>query len=239
MNNIDTIFEECLSQIEEGESTLDECLARYPEHASELASLLRASAKLARGGAVMPSPDFKARTRTELNAYIHAHPRSKPPVPFVWRLAFNALTTILAFCILGTAIAQRALPGDTLYSWKLTSEDVWRAVSIDQLQTDLTLSNRRVKELVRVYGDEKRREWAVENYEKMLVKFKSDENVAHQERIIPVLRLHQESLSQIGISIPELDNYFSPGTNDGTEEQSSPVALGPSINISAFRLSVT
>ena len=157
----------------------------------------------------MPSPVFKARTRTELNAYIQSHPRAKRPTPFVWRLAFNALTTFLAFFILGTAIAQRALPGDTLYTWKLSSENVWRTVSIDRLQTELTLSNRRVKELVRVYSDEDRRVRAVENYQDMLVKFKSDGDVKHQERIVPVLRFHQESLYEMGISIPELDNYFS------------------------------
>lgn len=223
MNKIETTLEQCLNEIETGASTLDECLVRYPEHAAELTSLLRASTRLARAGEVMPSSVFKARTRTELNAYIQSHPRGKRPTPFVWRLAFNALTTFLAFFILGTAIAQRALPGDTLYSLKLSSENVWRTVSIDRLQTDLTLSNRRVKELVKVYGDENRRVRAVENYQEMLVKFKSDEDMTHQERILPVLRVHQESLHEVGISIPELDNYFSPGTKDGPHEQNSPV----------------
>ena len=231
MNKFDTIFEECLSQIETGESTLEECVARYPEHAAQLTSLLHASTRLARGEAVLPSPVFKARTRTKLNTYIQSHPRSKRPLPFVWRLSFNLMTTLLAFCVLGTAIAQRALPGDTLYSWKLSSEHIWRMVSIDRLTTDLTLSNRRVKELVKVYGDEDRRSRAVENYQEMLVRFKSDEDVRHQERIVPVLRFHQESLDQMGISIPELDDYFSPGSKDVPEEQSSPVALGSLINI--------
>src|SRR5688500_1292525 len=212
MNKTETTLEECLNEIETGQSTLDECLARYPEHGAELTALLLASTRLARAGDVMPSPVFKARTRTELNAYIQAHPRAKRPAPFAWRLAFNALTTFLAFLILGTAIAQRALPGDTLFSWKLSSERVWRTVSIDRLQTDLTLSNRRVKELVRVYGDEDRRPRAVENYQQVLVRFKSDEDVKHQQRIVPVLKFHQESLHELGISIPELDNYFPSGT---------------------------
>ena len=232
MNKIETTLEQCLNEIETGASTLDECLVRYPEHAAELSSLLRASTRLGRGGEVMPSPVFKARTRTELNAYIQSHPRGKRPAPFVWRLAFNALTTFLAFFILGTAIAQRALPGDTLYSWKLNSEHVWRTVSIDRLQTELTLSNRRVKELVKVYGDEDRRARAVDNYQDMLVKFKSDEDVKHQERIVPVLRFHQESLHEMGISIPALDNYFSPGTKGGPQEQISSFALGSFPNIS-------
>lgn len=234
MNNMDTIFEQCLVQIQSGESTLDECVARYPEHAAELSSLLRASTRLERAGAVIPSPVFKARTRTELNAYIHAHPRGKRPAPFAWRLAYNMVTSLLAFLVLGTAIAQRALPGDTLYDWKLSSERVWRVVSIDQLATDLTLSNRRVKELVRVYGDENRRTRAVQNYQQMLVRFKSDQDVKHQERIIPVLRFHQQSLSQVGITIPELDRYFSPETQGGTGEQDSPEYLAPVLSIWAY-----
>jgi hypothetical protein len=236
MNKTDTILELCLDQVQSGESTLEECITRYPQHAAELRSLLRASTRLSRAGEVRPSPVFRARSRTELNAYIQAHPRGKRPTPFVWRLAFNVMTTFLAFCILGTAIAQRSVPGDTLFSWKITSERVWRAVSIDRLATDLTLSNRRVKELVRVYADENRRARAVENYQQMLVRFKSDQDVKHQERIIPVLRFHQESLSQVGISIPALDDYFSPETRDGTGEQDSPETPGPIISISAFGL---
>jgi hypothetical protein len=236
MNKIETTLEQCLNEIQTGESSLDECLARYPDYAAELTSLLHASTRLARARDVMPSPVFKARTRTELNAYIHSHPRVKRPVPFVWRLAFNALTTFLAFFILGTAIAQRALPGDTLYSWKLSSERVWRTVSIDRLQTDLTLSNRRVKELVKVYGDENRRARAVQNYQQVLIRFKSDGDMKHQERIVPVLKSHQKSLHEVGISIPELDNYFSPGTKDKPGEQSPPVALGSSISISAVQI---
>jgi hypothetical protein len=236
MNKTDTILELCLDQIQSGESTLEECLTRYPQHATELRSLLRASTRLARAGEIRPSPVFRARSRTELNAYMQARPRAKRPAPFAWRLAFNLMTTFLAFCVLGTAIAQRSVPGDTLFSWKITSERVWRAVSIDRLATDLTLSNRRVKELLRVYGDEERRARAVENYQQMLVRFKSDQNVNHQERIIPVLRFHQESLSQVGISIPELDKYFSPETRDGTGEQDSPETPGPVISISVFGL---
>jgi hypothetical protein len=239
MNKIDTIFEECLDQIQSGESNLEECVARYPEHAVELTSVARASTRLARARDVVPSPVFKARSRAELNAYLHSHPRSKGPVPFVWRLAYNVVTTLLAFLVLGTGIAQRALPGDTLYDWKLSSERVWRAVSIDRLATDLTLSNRRVRELVRVYSDENRRARAVESYQQMLVRFKSDQDMKNQERIIPVLRFHQESLSQVGISIPELDGYFSPETREGSGEQNSPDTPGPIISISAFGLAGT
>ena len=35
-NDLETILDTCLYQIEEGESSIDECLARYPEHAAQL-----------------------------------------------------------------------------------------------------------------------------------------------------------------------------------------------------------
>ena len=35
-NDLETILDACLSQIEEGESSLDECVARYPEYAAQL-----------------------------------------------------------------------------------------------------------------------------------------------------------------------------------------------------------
>jgi len=236
MNKIETILEQCLKGIETGETTLDECMTRYPEYAKELTSLLHASTRLARGGDVMPSSVFKARTRTELNAHIRSHPRVKRPAPFAWRLAFNVFTSFLAFFILGTAISQRALPGDTLYSWKLSSERVWRTVSIDRLQTDLTLSNRRVKELVKVYGDEDRRPRAVENYQQVLVRFKSDEDVKHQQRIVPVLKFHQESLHELGISIPELDNYFPSGTKHEPGQSSPVVSSGVLLSLLTIQI---
>lgn len=225
MNKIDTIFEQCLEQIQGGQATIEDCIAQYPEYAAELTSLLNASARLARGAEVKPSAVFRARTRTELNAYVHAHPRQKRPVPLIWRLSYNLVTTLLAFVVLGTAIAQRAVPGDTLFPWKLTSERMWRAVSIDRLATDLTLSNRRVRELVRVYNDENRRVRAIDNYQKMLVRFKADQDLTHQERIVPVLRSHQESLNDVGISIPELDSYFSPETNEGSGDEDPPLVM--------------
>jgi len=62
-----------------------------------------------------------------------------------------------------------------------------------------------------------------------------DEDVTHQERIVPVLRFHQESLHEVGISIPELDNYFSPGTRH-EPGQSPPVALGSLLSSSTIQI---
>ena len=114
---------------------------------------------------------------------------------------------LIAFLATGTSFAQSALPGDQLYNWKLTSENVWRMTSNDQLGVDITLSNRRVNELV-VVKDQLRREQALANYEKLLVKFNATKSEKDRARILPVLRAQHEALINAGLSVPELDALF-------------------------------
>ena len=208
MNDFESAFEESWSQLESGESTLDEVLARHPAHGAQLEPLLQAASRLAGVNEVMPSPVFRSRTRTHLNNHMRENPQLKRASPVFWRLTITLVTIVLAFIVTGTVFAQRALPGDTFYSWKLKSENAWRVVSLDRLGTDLTLSNRRVNELVALSGDEIRRTRAVEDYQKLLIRFHEAADVKDQERILPVLRSQKESLSKAGVSIPELDSYI-------------------------------
>jgi len=207
MNDFESVFEESWSRMESGESTLDEVLARHPEHDAQLGPLLQAASRLAGVNDVMPSPVFRSRTRTQLNIHMRENPQMKRVSPVFWRLTITLVTIVLAFVVTGTVFAQRALPGDTFYGWKLRSENAWRVVSLDRLGTDLTLSNRRVNELVALSGDEVRRTSAVEDYQKLLIRFHEAADVKDQERILPVLRSQKESLSKAGVSIPELDSY--------------------------------
>ncbi|RPI93562.1 MAG: hypothetical protein EHM40_09445 [Chloroflexi bacterium] len=209
-NDLETILDTCLYQIEEDESNIAECLARYPEHASELKPLLAAATKLARGREVVPDPAFKARARTQLDVYMQQHPQRKHVSPVFWRFSIAVVTVLLLFVASGTAFAQTALPGDAFYTWKLTSEHVWRITSIDPLGVDITLSNRRLNELVVVSGsgDEARRARAVENYQKLLVKFNAEQNEERRARILPILRAQHEALIKAGILVPELEGYF-------------------------------
>jgi len=207
-NDLETILDACLYQIADGESSIDECLARYPEHAARLSPLLKAATKLARGREVMPDPAYKMRARTQLNVYMQQHPQRRRVSPVFWRFAVGLVTVLLLFVASGTAFAQTALPGDALYNWKLTSEHVWRLTSSDQLSVDITLSNRRVNELVVVSGDNMRRARAVENYEKLLIKFHAEQDEKKRERILPILRAQHDALIKAGISVPELEIYF-------------------------------
>jgi hypothetical protein len=207
-NDLETILDTCLYQIEEGEASLDDCLARYPDHAAQLKPLLHAATKLARGREVMPDPSYRMRARSQLNVYMQQNPQRKRVSPVFWRVAVGFVTMVMLFIASGTAFAQQALPGDTLYNWKLTSEHLWRYTASDQLGYDIVLSNRRMNELLVVSGDEMRRERAVQNYEKLLIKFRNAEEAKDRERILPVLQAQHEALIEAGITVPELELYF-------------------------------
>ncbi len=207
-NDLETILDTCLYQIEEGESSIDECLARYPEYAKELKPLLSVATRLSRGREVAPDPSYKARARTQLNVYMQQHPQRRRVSLLFWRFSVVLVTMLTLFLVSGTAFAQGALPGDAFYNWKLTSEDVWRFTSPDPLGVDITLSNRRVNELVVVSGNQALRAKAIENYQKLLIKFNAEQDPVRRERILPILRAQHEELIKAGVSVPELDSYF-------------------------------
>jgi hypothetical protein len=207
-NDLENILDTCLYQIEEGEASIEECLARYPEHAAQLQPLLRAATKLARARDVVPDPSYRMRARSQLNTYMQQNPQRKRVSPIFWRVAVGFATVMLLFLASGTAFAQQALPGDTLYNWKLTSEHVWRLTSNDDLGVDIVLSQRRMNELLVVSGDETRRAWAIQSYEKLLLKFRTAESEHDRARILPVLQAQHQSLIDAGVRVPELEDYF-------------------------------
>ncbi|HSL46185.1 MAG TPA: hypothetical protein VK897_22310 [Anaerolineales bacterium] len=209
-NELETILDTCVNQIEDGRASIDDCLARYPEHAAQLKPLLSAATKLARVREIVPDPAYKARARMQLTIHMQQHPQRKRVSPIFWRVTIGFVTVMLLFLASGTAFAQGAHPGDALYNWKLTSEHVWRLASRDQLGVDLTLSDRRVSELVWAShsGDEARRTRAIERYEELLIKFNSVTNEEARQRILPVLRAQYKRLLEAGITVPELETYF-------------------------------
>lgn len=210
MAKLEDALDDCLAQLASGEATLDECLTRYPEHAAELRRLLSASAQLERGEAVRPSLAFKSRTRAKLLAHMQARPRRAPQswLPsFSGCLRLAALT--LAVLIIGTGAAQAALPGDALYSWKLTSEKVWRAVSPDPLEVDLAVARRRADELAKVAGDSDVEPLARQGYRQALTELGQYANPASRDAIADLLAEQKTQLDAAGIAVPELEQMIS------------------------------
>jgi hypothetical protein len=219
MNEFDLILEECVDLIASGESSPEECLNLYPEYAAQLEPILYMTVCLQEEGReVTPPPSLRARIRGELNLAMKNNPQKKSRFPvFFWRMVLNVSMLVFAMVMTNTVFAQEALPGESLYNWKLASEDVWRAVTVDPLGTDLKLSDRRVNEYVAVSSDERRRTEVLVGYNKLLVRFKDEQNEGDRSRISSVLRSQQDSLHQVGLSIPALERYFSGVVGDAPD----------------------
>ena len=210
MNDFDEILEHSLEKIASDESTVEEALARNPKEAAELEPYLRSAEQLKRGRDVAPSPFFEARLRSDLMRTIKGTQRPARPLPFFFqRMALNVGVLFLMFAFTSTAFAQNALPGESLYGLKLASENVWRVLTTDPLGTDLELSNRRINEYVAVSQDETRRARVLSGYHDLLVRFQTEDDDLEKARILRVLQSQQDSLRKEGLSIPELDNYFT------------------------------
>jgi hypothetical protein len=212
MNMIDfeAILETCVDQIATGATSLEECLALYPQYAEQMEPILLAATELKRGREIRPSPFLKERIRLELKYATKNSPQQKRGLlSYPWRMALNLAVLMFALIMTNTVFAQEALPGESLYNWKLTSERLWRVVSDDPLGTDLQLSNRRIHEYVAVSNDDTRRARVLTNYNELLVRFKSEQDQNNKARIVEVLKSQQDSLHKIGLTIPELESYFS------------------------------
>ena len=218
-NEYEAILETCVEQIANGASSLEECLARYPHLAEELEPILLTAMRLKRIRDVKPPPFLRARIRAEITQKIEANPRRRRGLPvFFWRMALNVSLLLLALVMTNTLLSQSALPGEALYRWKLNSEYVWRTITTDPLGTDLLLADRRLNEYLAVSKDETRRARVLMGYSELLVRFQTEEDEADRQRILTTLKSQQDSLRKVGLSIPELDRYFSGGAVETSDE---------------------
>jgi hypothetical protein len=186
MTDIDDVLEQCLNDLLTGASTLEECLARYPEHAEQLELLLRTAARVDMGSRVRPAPAFKVYTRNRIVSYVHAHPRRTAPkfAPF-WRLMSGLVSILFALCVTGTVYAQASLPGDPFYPWKLTSEHAWRAVSADLVTTDIHIANRRIKEMSVTANDQAKWVRALKGYSEVHSRLEVEMDKKTLDKILP------------------------------------------------------
>lgn len=223
MSELERILEDSLAQITLEGKSLEEVVARYPEHADQLRPLLQASQKLMNFEGGLPSPEFKQRGRAALGAHMRAHPvkivSQRPRT--VMRFAVGFATLMLAFATVGTAFAQSALPGQALYGWKLASERVWRSVHVNRVYVDLELSSRRLKELLAVQNDPQRARQALADYAASLAVLQNDvtlsptkalsaRNVisAHKEAVRSLLDESGQNADEFFIILPNLDGVI-------------------------------
>jgi hypothetical protein len=163
------VLAQCLQEIERGEGTVAECLARYPERQDALAPLLDVAVVLRAAPEVTLGGSFRQVARRRLLDRLP----SRQPVTFPDRLAARwqsslepiwikrpagilvLVSIVLAVLIGGGRVASasgRALPGDVLYPVKVAAEDVRLSFADDEAAFHLYLefSGTRVHEMERL-----------------------------------------------------------------------------------------
>jgi hypothetical protein len=155
----ENILDECLERLRQGEG-VEQCLARYPEQAAELEPLLRvAVATQKTSSAVKPRPEFKERSRYEIQSQLHDKERKTEPkkasfIGWMPRWAVAVASVILIVLVAGTgtvAASTGSMPDDTLYPVKLATERVRLGLSrgdINKARVSVRLADRRVKEII-------------------------------------------------------------------------------------------
>lgn len=152
-------LDDCLQALERGES-LESCLSRYPDLASELRPLLLVAMRLRQVEAPRPRP--AAQTSAWLKYSRRAAQMRAARMRRRWRWlgpAAIAASLILAVGLGLTATvtaASRSLPGDPLYRVKLLSEEAQVLVTWDrESRAELLLdqAEERVAEIQKVSGE--------------------------------------------------------------------------------------
>lgn len=166
MKKIEDILALCIEDIKAGRTTLEECLAKYPDMRAHLEPLLRLASSIQEPPDVKPASDFKIRARVQLVEYIHDHQKEGKPwitsifsglAPSrhsVWlKTTAIVLTVVVAFSALGTGTAYAAkdsLPGESLYPVKKAVEQVNRVMTFDEdarIELELSLAEKRLREM--------------------------------------------------------------------------------------------
>ena len=235
---LDLALENCLARVETGELGVEECLALYPELSAELGPMLAAAIKMSALKDLKVRPEFRARNRALLVGHLGARPRRKSgrgrSLALRYSAGFAALT--LAFVTGGTALAQGALPGDTLYEWKLASERSWRSVQQNRVEADLALADRRVNELDAIQGFTNLELIGMGEYVDLLLELRADvdANPEYTQWVNEILVAHKAFLSDFFANskaeLPNPDDLFlaiplPPENNDEESQTDSTLDL--------------
>ena len=163
---IDNIFNDCLERLFRGES-VEDCLRRYPQWASELESLLRASlVLLRRTAAVQPDPGFKARLYSQLEGVLQAKRKAgRKALVLIWRRGWAlALVCALVILVAGVGIvaaSEGALPDEPLYSVKLAVEQARLSLAFsdrEKAELHIRFAERRAAEMAEIARQGRREE---------------------------------------------------------------------------------
>jgi hypothetical protein len=230
----------CLDLIRGGRETIDSVVARYPEYAEDLRDQLEIATWLAASSSALdPRPGFVSASRRRLVSRIQMEnqPVAPPSIALSERLGqFFSIQKVapvafvfvlmLALFVSGTVVSasQKSLPGDGLYSVKISLEQIALATSLDEkndAELQIQFVENRLSEVQALIVEERYEEVAetIQDYEQQVsqtletIKEVSDQNrflaydlaarldgiLAEQRNILSVLS--QNAPESIGLNI--------------------------------------
>ncbi len=153
------VFEECLELVLTRGESIESCLTRYPEQASELRPLIETALLAKRATAVEPSAEFRARARVGFDRFLQETPAPEKRTGHAWSWSWQprwaaAVGVVVAALLMsgGTvAAAGRAMPGQPLYPVKQATEQTRIALTTSTMgkaELYAQLADRRVSEIV-------------------------------------------------------------------------------------------
>lgn len=202
----DEIVSICLDRMVEGDWTLEECLARFPDHRAMLVEELSLVARLRELKSVQPRPEFRSIARQRLQRRLQNRaprtalmnaPSQQAHVtqrrrPLAWAAVAIAAIVMVLLVAGGTtallATADEAMPGDFLYELDLRLERR-NLDSVNNLAeaTDMGLrfSQERLKEArtLAEAGDSERAQVALTAHAQQLQEVAEDVSVAEPEMV--------------------------------------------------------
>ncbi len=156
--NLAPILDDCLQRLQSGE-TLAGCLARYPDHAADLAPMLAVAAQVSALAGQAPSTEQRQRALARLRqagADQRSRQRSRPaagwrmPLFAARRLAVVAALALLLLTALSAGVIAASQPGQPAYELRVIVERVPALAALDpaaRAEVELDTADRRLSDL--------------------------------------------------------------------------------------------
>ena len=153
----DNILDECLERLLVKGETIEQCLASYPEQATELEPLLQTALAAKKVSAIHPRPEFRARARYQFHSALREVGTKRGLRFFGWQPRWaTAVAMVLIMLLAGSgtvAAAGNSMPDEPLYPVKLATEQVRLRLTPSNLgkaQLYVNFADKRVLEIARM-----------------------------------------------------------------------------------------
>lgn len=235
MADLERALEHCLKQIQAGEGSVESCLASFPDSADQLQPLLMAAMEISQESVPGLGPRARSRMRARLSKHMQEKPRSgRSWLSFGWKAPALrwAVALLLAGVLLltgATWVAQAAVPGDPLYRLKRISENAWLAVSPNETQAHLVLTERRLEEWIELRDKPGLTERAHSSYQQALAGLEDSIGGSLSPMVVEALHQQEEQLAAVGLHEPMLGELLDeiPDSATPTPTTTSQPTLSP------------